>query len=364
VSIEWGEDMGCLTDADVQAVADDEATELARTHAAGCDRCRDRVNDRRQLVAQLVSLEANDDLRPGFEGRLRAAVDSGRAVRGATVLRDSPAGSWRRAGLVSAVATAAVIAVVVFGALPHLGAPTSLSAAEILSRSLKTLTAATGIERLEYELIVTGVAEGGHRIEHLIDHEHPTRYRLMEYGSDGLVHSAIAQDPFSGRRSQLVRMDGQNFIVTVTTSQPLPSVPQMAQAQMEAVIAMMQATADQKLTVVDTAEGRQYVIEIPAVIPNGSAATLDLYQARAVIDERDFRIREFSASGALLKQPYSLSFRLISRDALPPSSVSAEEFAIHAAPGDIVLEGEASDEPLSDVLNTALREIGRLKAGH
>jgi hypothetical protein len=357
--------MGCLTDADVQAVVDNEATEGARRHAASCDRCRNRVDDRRRLATQIISLASEGELRPEFEGRLRQAIDSGRAVRGATALRASGSGGgWRRAGLVSAVATAAVVAVMVFGVLPRLGAPTSLSAAEILSRSLQTLAAAQGVERLEYELILSGVAEDSHRIEHLIDHDHPERYRLTSYGPDGLVHSAIAQDPVSGRRSQLVRVDGRNFVVTVPTARPLPSVPQMVQAQMEAVIAMMQATADQKLTVVDTVDGRQYVIEIPAVVPNGAAATLDLYQARAVIDGRDFRIREFEATGALLKQPYSLSFRLIRRELMSAAAVPPEEFAIHPAPEDVVLEGEGSDEPLMDVLNTALREIGRLKAVH
>ena len=355
--------MGCLTDVDVQAVVDGEATELMRAHAASCDGCRNRVDDRRRLMAQVTALAgAEGDLRPGFERRLREAVDSERPVRGATVLRGSPRGAWRQAGLVSAAAVAAVVAIVVFGVMPRMGAPTSLSAAEILGRSLQTLTAATGIERIEYELTVSGVADGSYRIEQLLDHEHPTRYRITSYGPDGAVHSAIAQDPSSKRRSQLVSVDGRNFIFVVAADRPLPSMPQMVQAQMEAVIAMMQATADQKLTVLDGADGRQYVIEIPAVVPNGNAAALDLYHARVLIDGRDFHVRQFEASGALLKQPYSVSFTLIRQDVLSPSSVTAEEFAIVAAPGDVVLESEASDEPLTDVLHTALRELGRLKA--
>jgi anti-sigma-K factor RskA len=153
--------MDCLTDADVQAVVDNEATEPVRTHAASCDRCRDRVNDRRLLMSEVMSLvDREGDVPPGVESRLREAVNAGRAVRGATVLRGTSSnGGWRRAGLVSAAATAAVVALVVFGVLPRVGAPTSLSAAEILGRSLQALTAATGIERLEYELIVSGVAD-------------------------------------------------------------------------------------------------------------------------------------------------------------------------------------------------------------
>lgn len=41
----------------------------------------------------------------------------------------------------------------------------------------------------------------------------------------------------------------------------------MAQAQVEAVITMMQATSDQKLTILDTPDGQQYVIQIPPVAP-------------------------------------------------------------------------------------------------
>lgn len=88
---------------------------------------------------------------------------------------------------------------------------------------------------------------------------------------------------------------------------------------------------------------------------------LDLYEARAVIDGRDFRIREFEASGALLKQPYRVSFKLIRQELQQPGDVTPTEFEIHAGPGDVVLEGEATNDPLSDVLSTVLRELGRIK---
>ena len=89
----------------------------------------------------------------------------------------------------------------------------------------------------------------------------------------------------------------------------LVSLPEMAQAQIETAITMMQATSDQKLTILDAPGGRQYVIQMPPVAPKTGAGTFDLYQARAVIDAGDFRIQEFEASGALLKQPYSVSFK-------------------------------------------------------
>lgn len=131
-------------------------------------------------------------------------------MRGATALRGSPTASWHRAGWLSALATAAVVALVVFLILPSLGAPTKLSASEILGRSLQTLTNAHGIERLEYELAFSGMPDGPHRIEQVIDREHPSRYRFANYGPDGTLQSGISQDPLTRRRAQLIRVDGRN----------------------------------------------------------------------------------------------------------------------------------------------------------
>ena len=353
--------MGCLNEQAVQAVVDGEASDQIRQHAASCDRCAHRVAERRRDIATLMALgESGDRVPSQLDARVRRALASPH-VAGATALRPASAGPrWRLAPLGAALATAAAVAIVVFAILPRFGAPTSLSAAEVLNRSLQTLTTAHGVERLEYELIVSGIADGTHRIEHLIDHDRPARYRLSTVGPDGSVQFAVAQDPVTGRRSQLARVDGRNYIVNVPGTTTLPSMPQMAEAQLQAVITMMQATSDQKLSIVHAADGLQYVVEIPPVIPSGGAAALDIYQARTVIDGTDFRIREFQANGALLKQPFTVSFRLIRREL--SESVPPEAFSIEPAPGDEVLEGEPSDEPWVDVLGAALREIARLKA--
>ena len=183
----------------------------------------------------------------------------------------------------------------------------------------------------------------------------------MNYGPDGLPESAISQDPISGRRSELIRVDGRNYIIRSPARDRLLSLPQMMQAQIEAVIAMMQATADQKLIVLDSAAGRQYLIEIPPVTPKEGAGMFDLYQARAVIDARDFRIREFAASGTLLRQPYSVTFKLTRELRRQSADVAPAEFDIPAGSGDVVLEGEGANDPFSDVLLTVLRELGRVK---
>jgi hypothetical protein len=355
--------MPCLTDADLQAVVDNEASETARAHAFSCSRCRERVDERRRRLAELTALIATEGPVPAAVGaRLRDAVAAGGVVRGATALRRfAPRSSWRPAAWLPAAASAAVVALVVFLVLPRFGAPTSLSAAQILGRSLQTMSAARGVELLEYDLSISGLSGGPHRIQHLIDREHPTRYRFVNYGPDGLPESAISQDSFSGRRAELVRVDGRNYIVRSSARDAVFSLPQMIQAQIEAVITMMQATADQKLTILDSAAGRQYVIEMPPVTPTQGAATFDLYQARAVIDARDFRIREFAASGTLLRQPYSVTFKLTREQLRPSAEVAPAEFEIPAGAGDMVLEGDGANDPISDVLFTVLRELGRVK---
>lgn len=353
--------MNCLSDAELQAVVDNEADAARCAHAADCPQCRARADARRGQMTAIVAM-ANADLPPTLEARVREAVASGGPARGSTALRpDTPRG-WRNPiPWASALAAAAVVTLIVFAGLPRFGAPATLSASEILGRSLQTLSAARGVEQLEYQLLFTGFS-GPHRIEQLLDHEHPNRYRVADFGPDGVLQSASSEDSLAGRRSHLVRVDGRNYIIELASTQTPPfSLPQLAQAQVETVIAMMQATSDQKLTTIDGPGGKQYVIQIPPVTPAAKGAIVDLYDARVVIDAGDFSIRELDASGAMFKQPYSLSFKLIQRSTRPPADAGAAAFAITAGPGDLVLTGEATNDPVSDVLGTVLRELGRLK---
>jgi len=339
--------MNCLSDAEIQAVVDNEASEDARQHAAGCTRCLARTDARREQVAQIVAL-GDGDLPSTLEARVRQAVASGRPARGSTALRSSAATAWQRpAPWVSALAAAAIVGLIVFAGLPRFGAPTTLSASEILGRSLQTLTSVRGVEQLEYELLFTGFS-GPHRIEQLLDHDHPNRFRVADFGPDGVLQSAFSEDSLARRRSHLVRVDGRNYIIELTSAQaPVVSLPQLAQAQVETVIGLMQATADQKLTTIDGPGGKLYVIQIPTMTPVTGGSVVDLYQARVVIDGGDFGIRELEASGTMLKQPYSVSFKLIRRTIRQAAEVAAAEFA--------------TNDPVFDVLGTVLRELGRLK---
>jgi hypothetical protein len=305
---------------------------------------------------------AEGDVTPSLDARVRQAIATGRPVRGATTLREAPASGWRRTGWWSAAATAAALALFVFLVLPKLGAPTSISASEVLGRSLETLSSTSGVEMLDYELFVAGAMTEPHRVQHLIDHDQPGRFRFTNARADGTIEAAISQDPAANRRLHLFRVDDQNYVVELKVGRGAPlSLPEMGQALVETAISMMQATSDQNLATVDTPEGRQYVVEMPRVTPASTAAVLDLYHARAVIDERDYRIREFEASGALLKQPYSVSFRLIRRSVRPSAEVSPDEFRLPVTAADVVLSGETAQDPLTDVLTVALREIGRAR---
>jgi hypothetical protein len=351
--------MRCLTDVDVQAVVDGEASEESRAHAAACETCRARVDERRASVAALSSL-INDDEVPvtRLEARLRETM---RDVRGSTVLRAERQSPWRSVGWVSALATAAVIALLVYGVLPRLGAPTTLSASEILSRSLQTMSSAQGVERLEYEVAMDGLTPGPVVIRQVIDRDNPNRFKVASYGPDGAIMTAVSQDPVTQRRSQLFRVDGTNYIVRVgAIHTPVLSIPQMAQALVETSIGIMQAKSDQQLTVEDGPNGRRYVIEIPPMTPKSPATTLDLFSARAVVSGSDFRIQEFEATGAMLRQPFSVSVKLRTHEYIG-GAAAADTFEITPGADDVVLEGQAAEDPITELMTTVLRELGRVR---
>lgn len=354
--------MRCLTDIDVQAFVDEEASQEIRVHVADCERCRSRVEDRRGSLTTLSSMMHEDKVPvAAMETRLRRAMNNDGDVRGSTVLRGPQPSQWRRVGVVSALATAAVIALVVYGVLPRLGAPTTLSASEVLNRSLQTITAGQGVERLEYEVNVDGMTNGPVVIRHVIDRDNPHRYKVASYRPDGSIATAVSQDPTTQQRTQLFHVDGTNYIVKVgAIHTPVLSIPQMAQALVETSIGVMQAKSDQQLTIDEDANGRRYIVEIPPVTGTGASSTLDLFSARAVISGADFRIQEFEATGTILRQPFSVSLKLRTHEYVG-GAATAETFAITPGPNDVVLEGDAAEDPITESMTTVLRELGRTR---
>jgi hypothetical protein len=350
--------MRCLDDIEIQAVADEQAGEASVAHVAECDRCRGAVEARRREMAVLHEAASEGEVSPAFRTRMAGALEQGRGPRGATTLRTLSARPPRRMTWISAAVAAAAAALVMFLVLPKMGAPATLSAAEVLNRSLETMTGAAGVELLEYDLFVAGSMSKAHRIEHLIDHDRAGRFRFSKYAADGSLEASIGHDPATGRRFFVARENGEGIMIDVAPgAAPNVSLPEVMQALIETGITMMQATKDPTLSVQDTAAGRQYLVEMPAVQARSSAAVLELFSARAVIDADDFRILEFDASGSILRQPYSMSFKLLRRTVRPSAEVSAEEFAAPTVDGDVVIEARADNDPMTDVLTALVREI-------
>jgi hypothetical protein len=229
------------------------------------------------------------------------------------------------------------------------------------------MTGGRGVEILEYELVLAstfrqqnGLSEGPFRIHHVFDRDNPGRYKLAQYDQDGVLQMAASQDPARRRRSELMRVDGRNYVVHVTQlRESVLSIPEIVQAQAESVLKMMQATSDENLTVVDGLDGRLYVIEMPALPVTSAAMPLDLHRMRVEIDGEDFRVRRFAASGVLLKQPFDISFKLLRQ--VKAASIAPAGWEIPTGADDVVIEGESSGEPSNEVISIVLRELGKTR---
>jgi hypothetical protein len=362
--------MACLKNAEIQALVDGEAPEHVRRHAATCARCAERMREREQLNAALMNTNDRTVGVPGhLARRIEAALATGHAA-GATRLRAGSPPPRHRAFWSAAIGIAATLVAVLFAA-PIVRGPATVSASEILAASASRLhSTTTGIEVLEYELVIDGVpkdfmpdhANGTYRVWQAIDHDTPGRFRFASFGPDGQPISSIAQDPIQRRRVTMMTVEGQPFRFDTTLAQETPmSLPELERLHMEATITMMQASGDQLLQVVDTPDGQHYRIEVEN---DGSPTTnpvWDITQARVVVRAADYRIKEFAVTGTLLKKPYSVSYSLIGRSVV--SSLEPGAFEVPARPGQLELSGEGSALPARDAMVLAFRELSRLKQG-
>jgi hypothetical protein len=284
-------------------------------------------------------------------------------VRGGTTLRPDHRGSrWWIAGGVLAAAAAVIMII----ALPAIDRRTTLSAAEILGRTRAALaTQATGIEVLTYDLSVDGVLadllpveqSGRLTVEETIDHDHPGRYRLRKLGPGGEVVGAIADDPMHGIRARYLRAHGRGYLLRFTEADPagfsFPAVKRMA---LQAFITLMQAESDQALRET-TCEGEAcYEVTIPQSVA-ASDVVVSLTQGRALVTAADSRLIEFSVTGHFLQRPFGIEFALRQRDVRAATSVTDTDFDIVARPGDVVLQGDASSNPMWDIVERALAAI-------
>jgi hypothetical protein len=375
----------CLTDEQLQAVADNEADALARGHVAQCDTCRARMDDIRRELHALAGL-ANGLPAPSadLERRVRVAVAMrSDTSRGATTIRTQPAVAsggrgWRRSVWAPGLAAAALVVLAVFVIVPSVTRESRLSAAEILGRSLQTFSVARGVETLDYEVQLEGLGaralvpngqDGTMRIQQVIDHDHAGRYRVMCFDANHTLKSIVAQDADAGMRTGRFNIDDRmyyfKFVASPDHTQPMISLPDLQRAQLRALVTVMQTTSDQKLATVQDATGTYYSIQIPPISSDNSsdsadhsAPVWDLSEARALIHASDFHLKELTARGTFLGQPFHLAFTLVQHDiTTDPADDSA--FAIQPQPGDIQLEGEATNDPPGDVVLAALRALGK-----
>lgn len=363
--------MKCLTDSEIQAIVDKEAGPSALAHSASCARCGERVAEYQRRAESIErTLGGVAPLTGGVADRVQRAILTGRAGQGATRLRDARSAdpTWRRAGWSTAVGAAAAVVFFAF-VLPALRGPQTLSAAAILEKSVSTLAAAPdGVEIREYELILDGMprelmpdyANGSYRIRQAIDHRTKGRFRFASYTSDGRLLTSIAQDAARGTRVSLMRVDDRYFrFEFAMPPSAIPSLPEIERLHMETTVAMMQASGQQLLQTLTTAEGTFYQIEVPQVHTTNVNAVWDLTHARVLVDAANYGIREFSASGTFLKQPYTVSYKLLNR--LVAATVPDDTFVIPPQAGEIVISGPGSTNPVADALFGALREIANAR---
>jgi hypothetical protein len=377
----------CLTDEAVQAVADDEADANARAHAAECPRCRARVEETRRTLATLGALTDRLPAPPIELARrvqLTMAMSGAEHERGATTLRTapSPARAWRAGAWTSGLAAAALIVLAVFVVWPGLSRESHLSAAEILGRSLQTFAATSGIETFEYEARFEGLAARGLgpearigdtlRITQVIDHDHPGRFRVMSVDAGQTVRSVLVQDPEQGMRAGRFRVDDHTYFFRFTArpdqAGTFISLPDLQRAYLRTLVTMMQTTADQTLTSVSDAGETYYAIQIPPIASDrdggkgtGEAGMLELREAHALIHAGDFHLKELSARGSVLGQPFGLAFTLVRHEATPATQLAADTFTLEPQPDDVQLEGEATNDPPGDVVLAALRALAKAR---
>jgi hypothetical protein len=352
----------CYTDTELQAIADGASPAPQKAHLEACAPCRQRLDARREAMAAFGVMLDRTNVPPGFKSGVMTAVSRADKASGATTIRnDARPRRWAwQLGL--AGATVLFAALVIYALLPRLGAPTELSAAEVIGRSVHALGEMKGVERLEYQLRIEGVhspllAESGDErltIRHTIDHD-SGRFLVGKYAADGTLVAGIAENPAGGVRTMVIRMNGRRYVARLALPQaPRLSMPQLGRTLLRTWLGILQASGSRALTLSRSPEGARYVVQMPG-LESDPASAWDVQDARLVIDAADYHIVEADTRGHLLGSPYHVSFMLRSRQV--GLRVDDGDFEFVPEPGDLVLEGEATDNPFWDVGSAALRRL-------
>lgn len=352
----------CLNEYELQAMADGEAPAEHRAHVAQCATCAARLASRVRLTERAINAAGSAEMPEGARAALRARL-ADTPASGATTLRPvrrTPRWAW---GVPLAAAAALLLFFVV---VPGIDKQTTVSASEILGRSQAALAApVSGIEVLTYDLDLNGILSdltpaeqaGRFTVEELIDHDHEGRYRVLKLAPDGQVVGAAADDTVRGTRTRYIRANGRAFLLRFEGAAPTAlSVVALKRSVLQIFIGLMQTSATQTMREIVRGGEQCYEISIPAVgVPATSLVALD--GARAVVIAADARLVEFSAAGKVSGQPFTIDFALRSRELKPSGSVADSAFELVAQPGDVVLQGDASTNPLWDVLTRVLDAI-------
>jgi hypothetical protein len=352
----------CLNDYELQAVADNEASPEHCAHAAHCPECAERLAARVRLTTRATTAAGSGELPASIRDAIRSRLH-GNPGAGATTLRPIrtvPRWAW------AAPLAAAAAAILFFVIVPGIDRRTTVSAAEILGRSRAALAApASGIEVLTYDLELAGVLadlvpeeqSGRFTVQELVDHDHDGRYRVVKLAADGQMVGGAADDPLRGTRARYMRADGRGFLLRFVGATPtFLSLPALKRTALQTFIGLMQAGRTQTMRDVQRDGEACYEIDVPGNdVTAGMLVTLD--RARAVVTAADARLIEFSAAGTAANRPFTIDFALRSRELRPAATVQDSDFDIAAQPGDIVLQGDASNNPMWDVLARALGAI-------
>lgn len=352
----------CLTDNELQAIADHEAPQDDVAHAEHCQRCGDRLAVRRRLIARIVDAAGTADLPPGIREAVRARLAEASAA-GATTLRPIrtvPRWAWG----IPLAAAAAIASIMIV--LPGLDRRTTVSAAEILGRSRTALAAAAhGIEVLTYDLELAGVLadlipeeqSGRFTVQELVDHDHEGRYRIVKLDRHGQMVAGAADDPLRGTRVRYMRANGRGFLLRFDGAEPTAlSLPSLKRTAFQTFIGFMQTSNTQTVREIQRGDEACYQIDMPdSAVAGGTLIALD--SARAIVTVEDARLVEFSAAGRIAERPFSIDFALRSQDVRPDGVAADSDFDIAPQPEDVVLQGNASSNPVWDVVSRALGAI-------
>jgi hypothetical protein len=332
------------------------------SHVEQCRRCAERLAARTRLIGRAIDAAGISELPSNARSSSRARLDRV-AADGATTLR--PVRSARRWRWAAPLAAAVAILLVVY-VLPGVDRRTTVSAAEILGRSRSALAApASGVEVLTYDLELAGVLAdlipeeqaGRFTVQELVDHDHDGRYRIVKLTSSGQIVGGAADDPVHGTRVRYMRANGRGYLLRFQGAEPTAlSIPALKRTALQTFIGFMQASSTQTLREVQRGADACYQIDIPGgAMAGGTFVALE--SARAIVTVADSRLVEFSAAGRIADRPFMIEFSLLTQNLRPSDSTEDSDFDIAPQPGDVILQGDASHNPVWDVVTRALGAI-------